>query len=358
MDGEFDALDVDAMRTQLINMHQLQAQSELEAQQLRVQKQKQYENMLVASEMMQNMQYNASTIQQLQQQHLQQQYAIQQMQMQATLGSRPETLESLVEPPPLVDMNPCPTSREHALATIQPLEPEDTYDSMQDMDIQESCIPPNIDLSGWETQQPCQQQNDMYTPTPSLSVSPSTEMINQILASNESFPAQYFANHYYPAHFFGHERIGSIGKKGKRRRATGRATIDPASGKKLITAATCVECYKAKKKCIYSLGSEVCFRCAKKGGKCVKRVDRRCQKIWTETGRKMPSGVKREQVKSKPEPKKEETREINNQMNIEGPITSVGSNPPVVRIYNTVLPRISDDYPLEYVPPAASWNQL
>jgi len=72
-----------------------------------------------------------------------------------------------------------------------------------------------------------------------------------------------------------------------RKRATGKVSYDKNSGKRVITAATCVACFRSKKKCIYTVGSDSCTLCSKRGQPCVKRIDRRCQKIWTETGRTM-----------------------------------------------------------------------
>lgn len=77
----------------------------------------------------------------------------------------------------------------------------------------------------------------------------------------------------------------AVGKT-KSRRATGKTSYDP-SGKKVITAATCVACFKSKKRCIYRLGADRCVLCDKRNQECVKRVDRRCQKVWNETGRTM-----------------------------------------------------------------------
>jgi len=61
-----------------------------------------------------------------------------------------------------------------------------------------------------------------------------------------------------------------------------------------------MDCYKAKKKCLYTLGYDSCTRCQKRGQPCVKRVDRRCQKVWSESGRVMPPlSVKRRFNQSK-----------------------------------------------------------
>jgi len=79
----------------------------------------------------------------------------------------------------------------------------------------------------------------------------------------------------------GHESRLSrlIGKKVKiRRKASGKRFRDPQSGLNIIRAATCVACYKQKKKCV-RFGSENCVRCIKRNVACVPRLDKRCQKI-------------------------------------------------------------------------------
>lgn len=78
-----------------------------------------------------------------------------------------------------------------------------------------------------------------------------------------------------------------IGKKwGRTKRKKGKVVIDKDTGRKLITAITCVACFKAKKKCVYANGSSKrCNYCSNRRIDCIKRLDRRCQKIWHESGR-------------------------------------------------------------------------
>lgn len=133
-----------------------------------------------------------------------------------------------------------------------------------------------------------------YQQPPHTYLSPDAEMANSLLSTtpasyNDAAMAQYYAANFsylFPMDIY--DRNNKVGKKTNRRRATGIATIDPKTGKKIITAATCMDCYKAKKKCLYTLGFDSCTRCQKRGQTCVKRVDRRCQKVWSESGRIMP----------------------------------------------------------------------
>jgi len=82
--------------------------------------------------------------------------------------------------------------------------------------------------------------------------------------------------------------LKKIGKRwGRSKRAKGKVDIDKATGRKLITAITCVACFKAKKKCIYAdQNAKRCNYCLNRGINCVKRIDRRCQKVWHESGRR------------------------------------------------------------------------
>lgn len=130
----------------------------------------------------------------------------------------------------------------------------------------------------------------------SQQISPDSEMINSMFSGSNLSDPNTMLPYYLSMDFY--QRNNKVGKRKSRRRATGIATIDPGTGKKVITAATCQDCYKAKKKCIYTLGYDACNRCAKRGVECVKRVDRRCQKVWCESGRTVPAlsankGVKR-----------------------------------------------------------------
>jgi len=106
--------------------------------------------------------------------------------------------------------------------------------------------------------------------------------------------------------FFGMDFTGLESMVGKtssrnRKRATGKVHYDKSSGKRVITAATCVACFRSKKKCIYTVGSDSCTLCSKRNQPCVKRIDRRCQKIWTETGRTMGMYNKPKQHKAEQE---------------------------------------------------------
>lgn len=135
----------------------------------------------------------------------------------------------------------------------------------------------------------------------SPSISPSAEMIypyqNFTLPTEVSpYPLtpttptfQNLHSPMLPYQYFGLDfgNLNSMVGKKKHKRATGKVSYDKDSGKKVITAATCVACFRSKKKCIYRVGSDSCTLCAKRNQPCIKRIDRRCQKIWTETGRTM-----------------------------------------------------------------------
>jgi len=87
--------------------------------------------------------------------------------------------------------------------------------------------------------------------------------------------------------FFAGRDLKRIKKWGRAKRAKGKVRIDPATGRKLITAITCIQCFNAKKKCIYADASAAqCNYCVNRNTECIKRLDRRCQKIWHESGRR------------------------------------------------------------------------
>lgn len=105
--------------------------------------------------------------------------------------------------------------------------------------------------------------------------------------SNLPMPPAFFNPQLFPFPAFGRD-LKKIGKRwGRSKRAKGKVDIDKATGRKLITAITCVACFKAKKKCIYAdQNAKRCNYCLNRGINCVKRIDRRCQKIWHESGRR------------------------------------------------------------------------
>lgn len=123
-----------------------------------------------------------------------------------------------------------------------------------------------------------------------------------------------------PYPFFGMDFTGLESVVGKasnrnRKRATGKVSYDKNSGKKVITAATCVACFRSKKKCIYTVGSDSCTLCSKRGQACIKRIDRRCQKIWTETGRTMGTYSKPKHKQEEPQPQFPSLRRIDDLFN-------------------------------------------
>lgn len=114
-----------------------------------------------------------------------------------------------------------------------------------------------------------------------------------------NFPLPPFFNPLFPFSF-GRD-LKKIKKWGRAKRKKGKVIIDKETGRKLITAITCVACFKAKKKCVYATAeAKKCNYCINRDICCVKRLDRRCQKIWHESGR---------QARLKSEPKKEPTEE-------------------------------------------------
>lgn len=81
--------------------------------------------------------------------------------------------------------------------------------------------------------------------------------------------------------------LKKIKKWGRTKRAKGKVDIDKSTGRKLITAITCMSCFRAKKKCVYAdANASSCNYCLNRGNECIKRLDRRCQKIWHESGRR------------------------------------------------------------------------
>jgi len=108
-----------------------------------------------------------------------------------------------------------------------------------------------------------------------------------LLNPNFPLPPPFFNQHLFPFPPFGRD-LKKIGKRwGRSKRAKGKVDIDKTTGRKLITAITCVACFKAKKKCIYAdQNAKRCNYCLNRGINCVKRIDRRCQKIWHESGRR------------------------------------------------------------------------
>lgn len=104
---------------------------------------------------------------------------------------------------------------------------------------------------------------------------------------NLPFPPPFLRGQLFPFPPFGRD-LKKIGKRwGRSKRAKGKVNIDKASGRKLITAITCVDCFKAKKKCIYAdQNAKRCNYCLNRDISCVKRIDRRCQKVWHESGRR------------------------------------------------------------------------
>jgi len=140
-------------------------------------------------------------------------------------------------------------------------------------------LPPFMNISpGPEMMAAYSYQNFPLTPelAYSMSTSPSPTM---------SYP-------FFGIDFNTLEQVVGKASNRNRKRATGKVSYDKNSGKKVITAATCVACFRSKKKCIYTVGSDSCTLCTKRGQTCVKRIDRRCQKIWTETGRTMGTYAK------------------------------------------------------------------
>jgi hypothetical protein len=104
---------------------------------------------------------------------------------------------------------------------------------------------------------------------------------------NLPFPPPFLSGLQFPFPAFGRD-LKKINKRwGRSKRAKGKVDIDKATGRKLITAITCVACFKAKKKCIYAdQNAKRCNYCLNRGINCVKRIDRRCQKVWHESGRR------------------------------------------------------------------------
>lgn len=104
---------------------------------------------------------------------------------------------------------------------------------------------------------------------------------------NIPFPPPFLSGLQFPFPAFGRD-LKKINKRwGRSKRAKGKVDIDKATGRKLITAITCVACFKAKKKCIYAdQNAKRCNYCLNRGINCVKRIDRRCQKVWHESGRR------------------------------------------------------------------------
>jgi len=104
--------------------------------------------------------------------------------------------------------------------------------------------------------------------------------------TNLPFPPPFLNAQLFPFPPF--RDMKKIGKRwGRSKRAKGKVDIDKATGRKLITAITCVACFKAKKKCIYAdQNAKRCNYCLNRGINCVKRIDRRCQKVWHESGRR------------------------------------------------------------------------
>merc|ERR1719273_1158355 len=108
-----------------------------------------------------------------------------------------------------------------------------------------------------------------------------------LLNPNFPLPPPFFNHQLFPFPPFGRD-MKKIGKRwGRSKRAKGKVDIDKSTGRKLITAITCVACFKAKKKCIYAdQNAKRCNYCLNRGIDCVKRIDRRCQKVWHESGRR------------------------------------------------------------------------
>jgi len=105
---------------------------------------------------------------------------------------------------------------------------------------------------------------------------------------NPTIPFPPFLNAPFFPFPFGRDLKKFAGKRwGRAKRAKGKVDIDKKTGRKLITAITCVACFKAKKKCMYAdQNARSCNYCLNRGINCVKRIDRRCQKIWHESGRR------------------------------------------------------------------------
>merc|ERR1712150_28894 len=128
-----------------------------------------------------------------------------------------------------------------------------------------------------------------------------------LLNPNFPLPPPFFNHQLFPFPPFGRD-MKKIGKRwGRSKRAKGKVDIDKSTGRKLITAITCVACFKAKKKCIYAdQNAKRCNYCLNRGINCVKRIDRRCQKIWHESGRRARLVSIKERKRSGEELKSEE----------------------------------------------------
>jgi len=128
-----------------------------------------------------------------------------------------------------------------------------------------------------------------------------------LLNPNFPLPPPFFSHQLFPFPPFGRD-LKKIGKRwGRSKRAKGKVDIDKSTGRKLITAITCVACFKAKKKCIYAdQNAKRCNYCLNRGINCVKRIDRRCQKIWHESGRRARLVSIKERKRSNEELKSEE----------------------------------------------------
>jgi len=137
-------------------------------------------------------------------------------------------------------------------------------------------LPPFLNISPGPEMMPYPSPYGYPPMTPQMAYQLSTT------PSSASMPYPFFA-----MDFTGLESVVGKVSNRHRKRATGKVSYDKNSGKKVITAATCVACFRSKKKCIYTVGSDSCTLCTKRGQTCIKRIDRRCQKIWTETGRTM-----------------------------------------------------------------------
>lgn len=134
------------------------------------------------------------------------------------------------------------------------------------------------------------------------------------LSSGFPFPPPPFFHPLFP--FPLGRDLKQIKKWGRTKRKKGKVVIDKETGRKLITAITCVACFKAKKKCIYANGSSKrCNYCANRRIECVKRLDRRCQKIWHESGRQArfktsgEQNSKKKRIEYAPVTKEEEEQE-------------------------------------------------
>jgi len=156
--------------------------------------------------------------------------------------------------------------------------------NMGDIPPMSSSISPAAEFYNYGVPSPMTPMTPQMSPL--ISPNPEVSGYNHGFYSASDFANALALSHYFPQELRVRASYQKFVGKERRKRATGKTSYDK-QGKKVITAATCVACFKSKKKCLYQMGASKCTLCSKRNQECVQRIDRRCQKIWNETGRTM-----------------------------------------------------------------------